>query len=60
MSAHTDGTGARAVPLPSPFDVLADLPEGTTLLEASAGTGKTTTIAALATRYVVEGRAELE
>ncbi len=44
---------------PRPFDVLADLPEGTTLLEASAGTGKTTTIATLATRFVVEGRAEL-
>ncbi len=32
---------------------------GTTVLEASAGTGKTFTIAALATRYVAEGMAEL-
>ncbi|WP_250031216.1 UvrD-helicase domain-containing protein [Paractinoplanes maris] len=41
------------------FDVLGPLPEGTTVLEASAGTGKTFTIAALAARYVAEGRAEL-
>ena len=32
---------------------------GTTVLEASAGTGKTYTIAALAARYVAEGRVEL-
>jgi len=38
-----------------PFDPLAALPTGTTLLEASAGTGKTYTIAALATRYIAEG-----
>lgn len=37
------------------FDVLGPLPTGTTLLEASAGTGKTYTIAALATRYIAEG-----
>ena len=30
-----------------PFDVLGPLPQGTTVLEASAGTGKTFTIAAL-------------
>ncbi|UNX55079.1 UvrD-helicase domain-containing protein [Georgenia sp. TF02-10] len=41
------------------FDVCGDLPTGTTVLEASAGTGKTFTIAALATRYVAEGVAEL-
>lgn len=41
------------------FDVCGPLPEGTTVLEASAGTGKTFTIAALATRYVAEGLAEL-
>nr|WP_211177577.1 UvrD-helicase domain-containing protein [Pseudonocardia acidicola] len=35
------------------------MPTGTTVLEASAGTGKTFTIAALATRYVAEGRAAL-
>ena len=44
---------------PATFDVCGPLPAGTTLLEASAGTGKTFTIAALATRYVAEGRAEL-
>ncbi|GAA4553428.1 UvrD-helicase domain-containing protein [Pseudonocardia xishanensis] len=37
------------------FAVDGPLPEGTTVLEASAGTGKTYTIAALATRYVAEG-----
>jgi exodeoxyribonuclease V beta subunit len=41
------------------FDICGPLPEGTTVLEASAGTGKTYTIAALAARYVAEGRAEL-
>ncbi|MBB2893864.1 UvrD-helicase domain-containing protein [Flexivirga oryzae] len=37
------------------FDILGPLPQGTTVLEASAGTGKTWTIAALVTRYVAEG-----
>ena len=41
------------------FDVCGPLPTGTTVLEASAGTGKTFTIAALAARYLAEGRAEL-
>ncbi len=44
-------------PTPRPFDVSGPLPAGVTLLEASAGTGKTFTIAALAARYVAEGRA---
>lgn len=43
-----------------PFDITADLPSGTVLLEASAGTGKTWTIGALVTRYVAEGHAKLE
>jgi exodeoxyribonuclease V beta subunit len=38
-----------------PFDLRGPLPTGVTVLEASAGTGKTYTIAALATRYVAEG-----
>lgn len=43
------------------FDITAPLPTtGTTLLEASAGTGKTWTIAALVTRYVAEGVATLD
>jgi exodeoxyribonuclease V beta subunit len=37
------------------FDVCGPLPTGVTVLEASAGTGKTHTIAALAARYVAEG-----
>jgi len=39
----------------SAFDVGGPLPTGVTVLEASAGTGKTYTIAALAARYVAEG-----
>jgi len=37
------------------FDLCGPLPSGVTVLEASAGTGKTYTIAALAARYVAEG-----
>ena len=44
---------------PAVFDVCGELPSGTTVLEASAGTGKTFTIAALAARYVAEGHASL-
>ena len=36
------------------FDLFGDLPAGRTVLEASAGTGKTYAIAGLVTRYVVE------
>jgi exodeoxyribonuclease V beta subunit len=36
------------------FDLLGPLPSGTTILEASAGTGKTYAIAGLVLRYVVE------
>ena len=44
----------------APFDVCGPLPAGVTVLEASAGTGKTFTIAALATRYVAEVGLPLE
>jgi len=44
---------------PEPFDVCGALPSGTTVLEASAGTGKTFAIAALTTRFVAEGICEL-
>jgi superfamily I DNA/RNA helicase len=49
-----------AVTDPRPFAITDPLPTGTVLLEASAGTGKTWTIGALVTRYVVEGVARLE
>jgi exodeoxyribonuclease V beta subunit len=42
------------------FDLTGPLPSGTTLLEASAGTGKTFTVAALVTRFVAEGAATLD
>ena len=47
------GTEDQAEAVPS-FEVYGTLPDGTTLLEASAGTGKTFTIAALTARYVAE------
>ena len=44
------------------FDLLGPLPDqnSTTVLEASAGTGKTFTLAGLVTRYVAEGVATLD
>jgi exodeoxyribonuclease V beta subunit len=42
------------------FDLCGPLPEGTTVLEASAGTGKTHTIAGLACRYLAEGIARID
>jgi exodeoxyribonuclease V beta subunit len=51
----------RTGPLPPrPFDAAGPLPTGTVVLEASAGTGKTWTVAALVTRYVAEGVARLD
>ncbi|WP_141014690.1 UvrD-helicase domain-containing protein [Nocardioides sambongensis] len=44
----------------TPFDIRGPLPTGTTLLEASAGTGKTWTIGALVARYVAEEGVPLE
>ncbi|GED98036.1 UvrD-helicase domain-containing protein [Gordonia crocea] len=40
---------------PTPFDLSDPLPSGTLVLEASAGTGKTYAIAALAVRFIAEG-----
>ncbi|AZG44643.1 UvrD-helicase domain-containing protein [Gordonia insulae] len=40
---------------PTPFDVTAPLPAGTTVLEASAGTGKTFAIVGLGARFIAEG-----
>jgi exodeoxyribonuclease V beta subunit len=42
------------------FDIGADLNPGTTLLEASAGTGKTWTIAALVAKQVASGEVRLD
>jgi exodeoxyribonuclease V beta subunit len=42
-----------------PFDLSGPLPTGVTVLEASAGTGKTFTIAALAARFIAEGAVTL-
>ena len=43
-----------------PFDLTGPLPTGVTVLEASAGTGKTFTIAALAARFIAEGAVTLD
>lgn len=40
---------------PQPFDLCGPLPRGLAVLEASAGTGKTYTIAALTARWVADG-----
>ena len=47
---------------PMPFDILGPLPAdaSTTVLEASAGTGKTYTVGALVARYVAEGVTTLD
>src|SRR5207248_11506402 len=58
-AGHRGGAGSLSrFPQPevTAFDVCGPLPEpGVTVLEASAGTGKTFTIAALAARYVAGG-----
>src|SRR4051812_27825626 len=41
-------------------DITGPLPTGTSVLEASAGTGKTWTIAGLVCRYVAEGHARID
>ena len=43
-----------------PFDLAGPLPEARIVIEASAGTGKTYTIAALVTRYVVEAAVPID
>ena len=53
-------TNTLAVDDVTVFNVCGELPTGTTVLEASAGTGKTFTIAALAARYVADGVADLD
>ncbi|MBM9467297.1 UvrD-helicase domain-containing protein [Nakamurella leprariae] len=52
----TDGAPAveDRAPTPEPFSLTGPLPVGTTVLEASAGTGKTHTVGALVTRFVAE------
>jgi len=44
------------------FDLLGELPapKSTTVIEASAGTGKTFALAGLVTRYIAEGVATLD
>ena len=62
MSGLVSQDGAPRRASADAFDIRDALPApgSTTLLEASAGTGKTWTIGALVTRYVAEGIAELD
>ena len=56
LSGAGEAQAAKPMALDAqPFDICGELPRGVTVLEASAGTGKTFTIAALAARYVAEG-----
>jgi exodeoxyribonuclease V beta subunit len=50
----------RPASLLAPFDLLGPLPTGTTVLQASAGTGKTFTVAGLVARYIAEGHASMD
>ncbi|GAB2870120.1 UvrD-helicase domain-containing protein [Nocardioides pacificus] len=60
MSSQTPPAEPTAIE-PGTFSIHDPLPAvGTTLLEASAGTGKTWTIGALVARFVAEGEARLE
>ena len=62
MSRHLRSVGSATLEAASyePIDLTEELPSGTTVLEASAGTGKPYTIAGLVTRYVAEGRARID
>ena len=55
-------TAASAGRMMDDFDLLGPLPaaRSTTVLEASAGTGKTFALAGLVTRYIAEGEATLD
>jgi exodeoxyribonuclease V beta subunit len=56
VTVSADRPPGTPAPAPGQFDVWGPLPPpGITVLEASAGTGKTFTIAALVTRFVAEG-----
>jgi len=52
MSTSSDATAAVTA---GQFDIGGPLPEGVTVLEASAGTGKTYALAALAVRFIAQG-----
>ncbi|MGW4741160.1 UvrD-helicase domain-containing protein [Nocardia xishanensis] len=54
-----DAVLAPATDAIAPFDPYGPLPTGTTVLEASAGTGKTHAIVGLAVRYVAEAGVDI-
>ncbi|MFC4605859.1 UvrD-helicase domain-containing protein [Rhodococcus kronopolitis] len=59
MGAAARRRDAGGAVSPTAFRLLGPLPTGTTVLEASAGTGKTYAIVGLAARFVAEGHADL-
>src|SRR5690606_26653611 len=61
MTSSAPLTNSRELPEPTEFSIRDPLPGAgsTNLLEASAGTGKTWTIAALVARFVAEGHCTL-
>ena len=54
-----DGSGGRDVHAGERFALCGELPSGTTVLEASAGTGKTYAIVGLAARFVAEAGVDI-
>lgn len=58
-SRDTSTDTATATTTDTAFDLFAPLPQGTTVLEASAGTGKTYAIVGLAARFVAEEGVDL-
>ena len=56
----TDSSAGATTGAARPFSITASLPKGTVLIEASAGTGKTWTLAALVARFVAEDGLDLD
>ncbi len=55
MRVPSTKVSSVTAPESASFDPTGDLPSGTLAIEASAGTGKTTALASLATRFLAEG-----
>ena len=60
VGRHRDEHRGELLSSPSVFSLLGPLPEGRVAIEASAGTGKTYTLAGLVVRYVAEADIPLD
>jgi exodeoxyribonuclease V beta subunit len=58
MTTEWPNTESSGSGTPPTFDINGTLPDGITMLEASAGTGKTYALAGLALRYIAEGQVQ--